>query len=110
MFAAEVKCSPSSKKRTEERTHFLRVHQKLILKSKTKYFSKGSIIADSREPAKGLMVISSGFINAELPMDSDEADEENRDPNGKTLLYVFGRGYVSLLQTCIKIRVASVSC
>jgi hypothetical protein len=80
------------------------------LKSKTKYFSKGSIIADSREPAKGLMVISSGFINAELPMDSDEADEENRDPNGKTLLYVFGRGYVSLLQTCIKIRVASVSC
>jgi hypothetical protein len=29
-----------------------------------------------------------------LPMDSDEADEENRDPNGKTLLYVFRRGWV----------------
>ncbi len=82
------------------RAHFTFVCRKLILKSKTKYFAKGSIIADSREAAKGLMVISSGLVNAELPIDSDEADEENRDPTGKTLLYVFGRGCVRLLQMC----------
>ncbi len=64
----------------------------LILKSKTMYFAEGSIIADSHEAAKGLMVITSGFVNAELPMDSEEADEENRSENGKTLLFVFGRG------------------
>jgi hypothetical protein len=64
----------------------------LILRSTTQYFAKGSILADSKEVAKGLMVITSGLVNAELPMDSDEADEENRDPNGKTLLYVFRRG------------------
>ena len=31
-------------------------------------------------------------VGVELPMDSDEADEENKADNGKTLLYVFGRG------------------
>jgi hypothetical protein len=32
-------------------------------------------------------------VGAELPMDSDEADEENKAENGgKTLLYVFERG------------------
>jgi hypothetical protein len=31
-------------------------------------------------------------IGAELPMDSDEADEENKIDDGKTLLYVFERG------------------
>jgi hypothetical protein len=71
-------------------------HQ-LLLKSKTKHFSQGSIIADSHEPAQGLMVITSGYVNVELPMDSEEADEENRTDDGKTLLYVFGRGYVSTL-------------
>jgi CRP-like cAMP-binding protein len=34
----------------------------LILKSKTRYFSKGSIIADSGEDAKVLMVITSGQV------------------------------------------------
>jgi hypothetical protein len=29
-----------------------------------------------------------------LPMDSEEADEENNDQNGKTLLFVFRRGWV----------------
>jgi hypothetical protein len=62
------------------------------LRSSTKYFSKGSIIADSKLEANGLMVITSGLVNAELPLDSDEADEENRDQTGKMLLFVFQRG------------------
>jgi hypothetical protein len=66
----------------------------LILKSKTMYFARGSIIADSHESAKGLMVITSGYVNVELPMDSEEADEENKRENGLTHLYVFSRGYV----------------
>ena len=56
------------------------------------YFSEGSIIADSHEAAKGLMVIKAGQVGLELPMDSPEADEENRKPGGKTLLYVFEKG------------------
>jgi hypothetical protein len=40
-------------------------------------------------------------VGAELPMDSDEADEENKMDDGKTLLYIFERGYckVSLLDS-----------
>jgi hypothetical protein len=34
-------------------------------------------------------------VGIELPMDSDEAAEENSRPAGKTLLYVLGRGYVT---------------
>ncbi len=64
----------------------------MVLRSTTKYFSAGSIVADSKEPANALMVITSGQIALELPLDSDEADEENSKPDGKTLLYVFGRG------------------
>jgi hypothetical protein len=60
--------------------------------SSTRYYSEGSIIADSRELSKGLMVITSGFVGVELPMDSAEADEENSKPNGRTLLYVLTRG------------------
>ena len=66
----------------------------LVLRSETEYFAEGSIVADSREPAKGLMVITSGFVNVELPVDSAEADEEHRTPGGRTLLYVFSRGCV----------------
>jgi hypothetical protein len=69
----------------------------LTMKSQTKYFAEGSIIADCHEPATGLMVITSGFVNVELPMDSDEANIENSKPNGRTLLYVFGRGLEYLL-------------
>ncbi len=65
----------------------------LIMKSKIKYFSKGSIIADSHEPCNGLMVITSGKVGIELPMDSVEADEENNKVDGKTLLYVLQRGW-----------------
>jgi hypothetical protein len=64
----------------------------LILRSTTKYFAEGSIIADSRELSKGLMVITSGQVGVELPMDSPEADEEHSKPDGSTLLYIFGRG------------------
>jgi hypothetical protein len=31
-------------------------------------------------------------VGVELPMDSDEADEENKSENGRTLLYVLERG------------------
>ena len=37
--------------------------RQLILKSTTRYFSKGSIIADSGEDAKVLMVITSGQVS-----------------------------------------------
>jgi hypothetical protein len=32
-------------------------------------------------------------VGVEIPMDSDEADEENKAEGGKTLLYVFERGW-----------------
>jgi hypothetical protein len=35
-------------------------------------------------------------VGAELPIDSDDADNENKMGNGKTLLYVFERGYNQL--------------
>ncbi len=38
------------------------------------------------------MVITSGQVGVELPMDSEEANEENQIEDGKTLLYVFSRG------------------
>ena len=38
----------------------------LILKSKIMHFAQGSIIADRHEAAKGLMVITSGYVNVEL--------------------------------------------
>ncbi len=68
------------------------------MKSRITYFSKGSIIADSQEPSTGLMVITSGKVGIELPMDwaldSDEAEEEsNKASTGKTLLYVLERGW-----------------
>ena len=66
----------------------------MILKSTTKYFAAGNIVADSKEPADSLMVITSGQIGLELPLDSEEADEENSKPDGKTLLYIFGRGWL----------------
>jgi hypothetical protein len=34
-------------------------------------------------------------IGAELPVDSADADEENKAVDGKTLLYVFERGCVA---------------
>ena len=33
-------------------------------------------------------------VGAEIPMDSDEADQENKLKDGKTLLYVFERGFM----------------
>jgi hypothetical protein len=35
----------------------------LILKSQTRYYAKGTIIADSSEKARGLMVITSGQVD-----------------------------------------------
>jgi len=64
----------------------------LLLRSKTRYYSRGSIIADSRENAKGLIVITAGQVGAEIPMDSEDADNANKNDDGRTLLYVFERG------------------
>ena len=41
--------------------------QQLILRSEMRYFSKGSFIADSREEAKMLMVITSGQVANKAP-------------------------------------------
>jgi hypothetical protein len=38
-------------------------------------------------------------IGAEVPIDSEEADEENRSEKGKTLLYVFERGFAGIICT-----------
>ncbi len=38
--------------------------RQLMLRSETRYFSKGSIIADSSEGSKGLMVITSGQVGS----------------------------------------------
>jgi hypothetical protein len=40
----------------------------LLLRSKTRYYSRGSIIADSRENANALIVISAGQVNTHALM------------------------------------------
>jgi hypothetical protein len=35
-------------------------------------------------------------VGAEIPIDSDDADEANLNDNGRTLLYVFNRGCIVL--------------
>jgi hypothetical protein len=35
-------------------------------------------------------------VGAELPIDSADADEAHRNDDGRTLLYVFSRGYILL--------------
>ena len=61
-----------------------------MMRCKTRHFCAGSIIADSREDATGLMVITSGSVSVELPMESQEKDEGHED--SKVLLHVLGRG------------------
>ena len=93
MFSAEVYILRFEKKISSAPNKPLDIFfAQLIMKSKIKYFSKGSIIADSHESSTGLMVITSGKVGLELPMDSEEADEENKKADGKTLLYVLERG------------------
>ena len=95
MFAAEVQRLSYESRNIEILLYLLislKYFAQLILKSKTIYFAQGSIIADRHEAAKGLMVITSGCVNVELPMDSEEADEENRSKTGLTHLYVLSRG------------------
>jgi hypothetical protein len=36
--------------------------EQLLLKSKTRYYSRGSIIADSREESNGLIVVTAGQV------------------------------------------------
>jgi hypothetical protein len=61
LFAAEVPCPPlTGFDSCSEVTH--RIPVQLLLRSETRYYSQGSIIADSREDARGLLVITSGQV------------------------------------------------
>ena len=44
-------------------------------------------------------------VGAEIPVDSDDADTENKDENGSTLLCVFERGYEVVILTANKILI-----
>ena len=67
-------------------------------------FVSGRISFDFDGQARGLSPASlgrrpsltaPGQVGVELPMDSEEAAEENSKSGGKTLLYVLGRGSAS---------------
>jgi hypothetical protein len=69
------------------------------MKSRTKYFSAGSIVAESHEAATGLMVITSGTVGVELPLDLADNEKERIASvagGSATLMCVFKRGYVAL--------------
>jgi len=77
----------------------------LLMNSQTRYFPAGTIIADSKERASGIFVITSGQVSAELPIDSEEADLEKENAKGDNtepnpVLYVFGRGE-SIGSSCV---------
>mmetsp|Transcript_30427 Transcript_30427/g.80910 ORF Transcript_30427/g.80910 Transcript_30427/m.80910 type:complete len:324 (-) Transcript_30427:669-1640(-) len=63
----------------------------MLIKSETMYFSERSIIFDWKEKASGLMVVHSGQVRLELPLDSAEADAE-RKHNRSTTLVVLNPG------------------
>mmetsp|Transcript_26503 Transcript_26503/g.69694 ORF Transcript_26503/g.69694 Transcript_26503/m.69694 type:complete len:517 (-) Transcript_26503:627-2177(-) len=63
----------------------------MLIKSTTHYYSAKAIIADCFDKANGLMVVRSGEVRLELPLDSDEADDERRKGRSTTLL-VLSRG------------------
>jgi hypothetical protein len=44
------------------------------------------------QPAVCQFLVSFAQVGAELPIDSDDANEENKSDNGRTLLYVFEKG------------------
>ena len=67
----------------------------MFKRSKTLYYPKGKIIADGRDSASGMMVITQGSVSVELPLDSDEADEQMGQDNS-VALYTLGRGYCAL--------------
>lgn len=59
----------------------------MMMRSKSYYFPKGTIIADSRDDATGMMVITQGSVSVELPVDSDDAFDSS-----SLVLYTIGRG------------------
>ncbi len=71
-----------------------------MLVSTTLHFATGSIVADSQEPASGLMVITSGSVAVEIPhssvmkSDSEAGITSQGDDGSNSLLYVFMRGCV----------------
>ncbi len=62
LFAAEVSCSLNYVEFSScpESTHCVWVQ--LLLRSETRYYGQGSIIADSRDDSSGLIVITSGQV------------------------------------------------
>eukprot|EP00291_Cryptomonas_curvata_P030917 CAMPEP_0172211178 /NCGR_PEP_ID=MMETSP1050-20130122/36254_1 /TAXON_ID=233186 /ORGANISM="Cryptomonas curvata, Strain CCAP979/52" /LENGTH=372 /DNA_ID=CAMNT_0012891593 /DNA_START=340 /DNA_END=1458 /DNA_ORIENTATION=+ len=63
----------------------------LLLKCQTHYYSEGSIIADSRDDATGLIVVTSGQVSLELPMNNNKNSKKGGEA-GRSILYVFERG------------------
>jgi hypothetical protein len=96
--------------------------RQLVMKSTTKYFSAGSLIAESREPATGLMVITSGSVGLELPPDHgllDKGQGVNKGGGsgggggggGKTALYVFKRGCFPIsVCVCVWVCLGVIGC
>ncbi len=79
-----------------ETAHLSRVSRKIefsqmMMRSKSYYFPKGTIIADSRDEATGMMVITQGSVTVELPVDSEDADAAAHGANS-LVLYTIGRG------------------
>ena len=50
------------------------------------------MFANQRFLVKHNILIYFQQVGAELPVDSDDADSENKQENGSTLLFVFERG------------------
>ncbi len=63
----------------------------LLLKCQTQYYSEGSIIADSRDDATGLIVVTSGQVSIELPM-TNKRNSKLGGEAGRSILYVLERG------------------
>ena len=63
-FASEVRHHEIFEMRAPKLSFNMQYHafRQLIIRSETRYFSKGSIIAECREEAKGLMIITSGQV------------------------------------------------
>ena len=60
--------------------------RQLLLKSKTRYFPAGRIVAEGRGKANGLMVITSGKVSTPptAPAERDSERGSERQRNGET--------------------------
>ena len=69
----------------------------LLLRSETLYFAEGCIIADSCTDSSGLMVITSGKVKVDLPMDPEAGSTV-----APTSLYVLERGCVEICRFWVR--------